>query len=115
MESWSSRRYHGVKASAVAAMPMMTSGPRPCNHDGLTSPIAAQIARPISGMANCRFCQKSKLMERTFTKCGWLQYSAMVAAETTDAARKAKAAMAAGNLAIPSVDVRIDQTIAAAS
>ena len=30
-------------------------------------------ARPASGMTNCRFCQKSKVIDRTLTKCGWLQ------------------------------------------
>ena len=66
-------------------------------------------------MENCRFCQKSKLIDRTLMKCGWSQYSAMVAAETTAAAMKARAAMPAISLVAGSSFLRSDQTMAAAN
>jgi hypothetical protein len=73
MECSCSSRHHGVDASTAAQTPTTINGPRVCSHRGLQSAIAAQIASPTNGMANCRFCQKSKLIDRTLMKCGWVQ------------------------------------------
>ena len=73
MECSCSSRHQGVDASTTAAIPMTMSGPRPCSQAGLANPTTVDSARPASGMTNCRFCQKSKVIDRTLMKCGWLQ------------------------------------------
>jgi hypothetical protein len=54
-------------------MAMTSGGPLPRSHDGRSRAITADSASPMSGMANCRFCQKSNVIARTFRKCGWFQ------------------------------------------
>ena len=78
-------------------------------------PVAAHATKAATGMANCRFCQKSNSVERTFTKCGCCQYSTMVAPATTAPATNASAAMASSSLAMPSSTRRRRQISAAAT